>query len=185
MKILEELKDHWADVVVQFGAWVLGIVAGFVIAPKMGGPETEQSIWNLAQFMVNILVILMLIFTIKYGQKSHLKGWMIVTAVTLLLGLIAYFSYMNKQGSCTCKYYSRTVLAGTQLSRPDKEGAIPCEELLKSHAGAVEEIWTKDSINHCRLMLGISYVSTVPLFAICLISALQSLSIAKSQEETG
>jgi hypothetical protein len=182
--MLEGLKDHWAGVV-QIGAWLLGIVAGFVIAPKMGGPATEQSIWNLVQFIVNILVILMFIFTIKYGQTSHLRGWIILTLVTLVFGLVAYFSYMNKQGSCTCKYYSRTVLIGTQLSRPEREGATPCEELLKSHAGAVEEIWTRASINHCRLMLGISYVGTVPLFAICLISALQSLSIAKSKPQNG
>lgn len=169
-------KNDWTRIA-QLGTWVLGIVSGFVVAPQLGGPEEEASVWKLAQFVVNILVILMFIATSRFDSKDHLKHWIIATIATLLLGLAAYFSYLNQQGSCTCKYYAKTVLIGTHLNNPEKEGEIPCEELLKDHTGAVEEIWTKESINRCRLVLGMSYILTIPMFAICLISALQAFYI--------
>ena len=171
-EFFKHLKEHWSGAV-QIAAWILGIIGGFLIAPKMGAPDQEESIWKLAQFVVNVLVILLFVATSACAAKRHLKYWVIVTLVTLLFGLGAYFFYLNEQNRCTCKYYSKTVLVGTQLSNPEKEQNIPCEELLKDHTGAVEEIWTRSSINRCRLTLASTYIATIPLFAICLISALQ------------
>src|SRR5437660_5551075 len=175
--MLDKLKQHW-NLIAQTGVWVMGIVSGFVVSPQMGGPRYEKSIWNLTQFVVNILVGLMLILTFKYARRTHLKLWIAATAFALLLGLLGYFSYMNQLGRCTCRYYSKTVLAGTQLRDPQKESNTPCEELLKTHTGEVEEIWTSDSINRCRLVLAVSYVSTVPLFAVSLISVVQAVYVA-------
>jgi MFS family permease len=174
--MLDRLKNNW-NLIAQTGVWLMGIIAGFVVAPQLGGPQDEKSVWNLTQFIVNILVGLMLVLTIKFKKKHNLKHWVATTVVALLLGLVGYFSYMNQRGGCTCRYYSKTVLVGRRLREPSKEENTPCEELLKTHAGDVAEIWTSDSITRCRMILAISYVSTVPVFAIALISVLQAVYI--------
>jgi hypothetical protein len=175
--MLAKLKKSW-NVVAQTGVWVMSIVAGFVVTPQLGGPQDEKSIWNLTQFVVNILVGLLFVLTIKYAKPVHLRRWVGLTVLTLLMGLFGYFSYVSQRGDCTCRYYQKTVLVGTHLRAPQTEDSTPCEELLKNHTGDVEEIWTKASLNRCRLILAISYVSTVPLFAVCLISVVQALYIA-------
>jgi hypothetical protein len=43
-------------------------------------------------------------------------------------------------------------------------------------AGETEAIWTRDSINHRRLILAASYVSCLPLFTICLIAVVQAIA---------
>lgn len=179
-KFLKRLKKDWIAAI-QVGIWIFGIIGGFVVAPKMGGPAEEQSVWKLAQFVVNISVILLFIAAGKYSLRQHLKGWVLVTIATLILGLVAYFSYLNQQGTCTCNYYSTKVLIGTEI-RPEIASNVPCEELLKDHTGSVEEIWTKGSINRCRLILGVSYITTLPLFTTVLISALQALFLSRKRE---
>ena len=171
-EFFKHLKEHWTGAA-QIGAWILGIIGGFLIAPKMGAPEQEESVWKLAQFVVNVLVILLFVATSAYAARRYLRYWVVVTIVMLLLGLGAYFFYLNEQNTCTCKYYSKTVLIGTELSNPERDKNSTCEELLKDYTGAVEEIWTKSSINRCRMILASTYIATIPLFAICLISVLQ------------
>lgn len=174
--MLDTIKKSW-NLIAQTGVWLMSLVAGFVISPQMGGPQDETSIWNLTQFVVNVLVGLMFILTIKYAKKIHLKHWVAATVLTLFLGLFGFFSYMNQRGRCTCRYYSKTVLIGTELRDPQQNEGSPCEDLLKSYTGEVHEIWTRNSINRCSLVLAISYVSTVPLFASCLISVVQAVFI--------
>jgi len=173
--MLDRFKNSW-NLIAQVGVWVMGIVTGFVLTPQMGGPQDEQSIWNLTQFVINILIGLMFLLTIKAKKKAHLKYWVAATLLTLSIGLVAYFSYMNQRGNCSCRYYSKTVLIGTTLLEA-RESNRPCEELLKIHAGDVSEIWTRPSINRCRTILAISYISTVPMFALSLICVVQSFYI--------
>jgi hypothetical protein len=182
MRILEKLKSYWS-VIVQAGLWAMNIVAGFVLPPKLGVPEDEQSILNLAQFIVNILLGLIIVLSIRFRNKNHLKSWFAASLVTVLLAVFSYFTYMRTRDRCTCRYYSTTVLIGTELKNKSLEGTA-CSILLEKATGAADEVWTAESISNCRLSLGISYVITVPLFVIGLMSMLQALFIALTRRQT-
>lgn len=180
MNVFDDLKKYWG-VVAQAGLWVMNIVAGFVLPPTLGVPAEEQAILSLAQFIVNILLGLILVLTIKFQKKSHWRWWFGACMLSLVLAVIAYFAYMQRRNVCTCEYYSTIVLIGTE-PRNEAWRNVPCSLLIRQATGNAYDVWTAESIHSCRICLGVNYIVTVPLFVIGLITMLQAIYITEKHK---
>ena len=177
----------------QGAAWVLAIIGGFLLPPPTGTSEEGERIWlQLAAFIITVLVGLMFIAGQRWKKRKHLVWWGATSAVLLVLAIAAFLAYQLLSSSRTCKHNNKLVVIGTEYTQQamrfmEKHPDHSCEYLLDSAAGKVDDIWTKESIDHTRMHLAITYISCIPLFALCIIAVVQSIyihEIGKNQSQT-
>ncbi len=89
----------------------------------------------------------------------------------LLLGTLAFFEAARIEHACTAYYAGRPVVIGTTwtpLGRAyrDKYPELSVNDLLADSTGQVEMLWTKASIDRCRLGVSATYFLWVPLLTV-------------------
>ncbi len=180
----KKLKGSWA-LLSQVAVWVVGIIGGFVLPPPIGLSREDEKIWQrLGVFVVTVLVGLLFIAARRWNKSRHFRGWAIAAGVWLLLAVVAFLGYQALLSSRTCAYGSQRLVIGnvyTPQGRAyaQKNSGISCHDLLEDFAGKADDIWTTDSINSSRMTMAEIYITCLPLFAICLMSILQAVSLAR------
>jgi hypothetical protein len=181
-KWLGKTGKVWA-VLAQGAAWIVAIVGGFLFPPPVVTSEKDERIWiGLASFIITVLVGLMFIAGQRWKRKKYLARWGATSAVLLVLAIASFLAYQLLYSSRTCKYYDKLVVIGTEYTQEavrfmEKQPDHSCEYLVKSVAGKVDDIWTKQSIDRSRMQLAIAYISCIPLFTLCIIAVVQSIYI--------
>ena len=180
----KKLKSSWA-VLSQVAVWVVGIIGGFVLPPPIGLSHEDEKIWQrLGVFVVTVLVGLLFIAARRWNKAKHFRAWAVAAGACLLLAVVAFLGYQALLSSRTCAYESQRLVIGnvyTQQGRAyaEKNPGISCHDLLDDFAGKADDVWTTDSINSNRLTMAEVYITCLPLFAICLMSILQAVSLAR------
>lgn len=173
---LTQSRKNWA-VLTQLAVFIIGIVGGFLIPPPAGISETEDTGWlRLGQFVITVTVGV--IFLANLGsRKRNIRRWWIVSTCFLIMAVMSFFLYKHLTYRWTCTYFGDTVVVGSQHTQMGKHYVeqnpdISCRQLLVDFAGGTDKIWTKDSIDRNRWILGVTYISCIPLFALCIIALL-------------
>lgn len=167
---------------IQAAIWVIGILGGFLLPPPVGGDSGDVRVWvRLAQFVITIFVGFLVLGAYFWNQKKHTIRWAAASFVALLLATTAFFGYQFFSDAWTVRYNSQKVVIGrtfTALGEANrqKDPGITNDVLLEDVAGAVEKIWTVESIRTRRLMLAGTYLVCMPLFTIALIAVIQAIS---------
>jgi hypothetical protein len=181
---VKKLKSSWAPLA-QVAVWVMGIVGSFVLPPPIGISPEDEKIWQrLGKFVVTILIGLMFIAARRWDKTRHFRGWAITAGPLLVLAVVSFLGYQGLLSSCTCTYGAERVVIGNLytpqgLAYAQRNRGISCHDLLDDFAGKADDIWTEESINRSRMILAETYLSCLPLFAICLMAILQAVSLAR------
>jgi hypothetical protein len=185
---LEQSRKNWS-VLTQAAVWVLGAIGGFLLPPPVGASPGDEKIWlRLAQFVITIVIGLVFIAAQKWRQKRHANWWWAFSLGFLVLAVSAFFCYQQFTYTWTCDYAGQRVIVGSVYTPHGKKYAeqnpsLSRDLLLMHHAGAPEDLWTRESINRRRLVLAAAYILCLPLFTICLIAIVQAIRCITSKRE--
>ena len=181
------LSKYWS-ILSQAGIWIFGIVGGFLSPPPIGTSSEDEKTWiRLAQFVITILLGLAFIAGRRLNKRKHMWYWWFVSAMLLLLSTCSFLGYQRLSLSWTCNYNNATVVIGDQYTERARRFILKysddsCEFLIDSAAGNTQDIWTKESIDKRRIVLASAYISSIPLFTICIIAVVQALQIVGQTE---
>lgn len=101
-----------------------------------------------------------------------------MTIIALVLSLSAFFLYQRLLDRRTCQYANLPVVIGTRYTQHAQSYVrenSTCSDLLEDFGGKAEDIWTQESIDNSRYVLALTYILTLPLFMICMISVIQAV----------
>ena len=110
-------------------------------------------------------------------RRTSTRGVAVVAAaIALVLGLTAFVSSASIQRQCTLQYDGRAVLIGTELTALGLEyrrlnPQLPIEEILRDSRGDTETVWTRQSIDRCRVTMAWTYFLWLPLLIVSLVGA--------------
>jgi hypothetical protein len=185
---LQQGRKSWV-ILAQGAAWLGGVLGGFLLPPPVGVSAGEEKIWlRLGQFVIAVVLGLVFFAARKWNQRRHALGWCGTALVFLLLAVGAFFRYQQLTMSWTGNYVGQKIVIGSAytaqgLAYTATNPRISCDDLIFDFAGRAEDIWTRDSINGRRLVLAATYVSCLPLFAICLIAVVQSVQCGSRERK--
>lgn len=118
----------------------------------------------------------------SWATRSRRQRWLVVAAAGVALGALAFLAAGRSQQACTAVHDGRAVLIGTELTplgqsyrkaNPD----LSVNDLLFDAAGDTEQVWTRASIDRCRLRVSTTYFLWLPLLAASLLAAVQGLGV--------
>lgn len=177
----ESIKKTWSGIA-QLAIFIFGIVGTFLLPPPgWAAGDGQTGLVRLGQFIVAVLCGLIFILIRKWNQRKHVARWAVIAASFLVFAVAAYFGYQRSLDARTCKYDTQTMVIGSAYTAQAQNYVrdVPeatCESLLEDFAGKAEDIWTKDSINNSRYILALTYIGSLPLFTVCIIALVQTLS---------
>lgn len=115
-----------------------------------------------------------------WATRARRQRWLAIAAAGVALGALAFLIAGRSQQACMAAHDGRAVLIGTELTplgesyrkaNPD----LSVNDLLFDAAGDAEQVWTRASIDRCRLRVSGTYFLWVPLLAASLLAAVQGL----------
>lgn len=165
----------------QGAVWVGSVLGGFLLPPPVGISATDEKAWlRLGQFIIAVVVGLILLAGRKWHQPKHTLRWAASAVLFLVIGIAAFFLYQQLTLSWTGGYNGARVVTGASftpqgLAYSLQNPQLSRDALIDDFAGQIENIWTRDSINHRRLILAALYLSCLPLFTICLLAIAQAV----------
>jgi tRNA A-37 threonylcarbamoyl transferase component Bud32 len=173
----------------QAGAGILCIITGFALPAPFGSSRADESASRgLASFVVAVLVGLLFVAGQRFALGRHLRWWWSGSAAFLIISTSAFIGYLYLSQAWSCSYNNKVVLIGnveTSLAENRKK-AHPseqsCEDLLMAASGHVDWVYTKESIERCRIILEILYVAITPFLALCVIGVVQAIYIHEGKE---
>jgi hypothetical protein len=180
------LSRHWISLV-QGASCVLAVIAGFWLPPPVGALQSEGGAWGrFSQFFAAIAVAVMLIPLSRWRAPQHRRGWAIAATLSAILALSTLLLYAQKQGDWTCTYAENRVVVGAELTTHGEKyilqnPGMSCDEIIWEHAGAVEEIWTKASIDARRNVLASIHMLTPALIGCFLLAVSQAVYVGRDQ----
>ncbi len=85
--------------------------------------------------------------------------WMLVAAVSIVLGLALLVNHLGAAGACVATYNSRLIVIGRDYTPAaadyvNTNRGLSASDLLLDSGGDPERIWTRASIASCRFWLG-------------------------------
>jgi hypothetical protein len=180
------LSQHWISLV-QGGLCVLAVIAGFWLPPPVGALQSESGAWQrFSQFFAAIALAVMLIPVSRWRAPQHRRGWAIVATLSAILALSTLLLYARKRGDWTCSYDGTRVVVGAELTAHANKyllqnPGMSCDEIIWQHAGAVEEIWTKASIDARRNVLANIHMLTPALIGCFLLALSQAVYVGRDR----
>jgi hypothetical protein len=187
---LQQARKNWFWLA-QGALWLGGILGGFLLPPPVGISASDEKAWlRLGQFIVAVSLGLEILAVRRWGDPRYSLRWAGVALVTLMLGVAAFFRYHQLTLAWTADYAGERVVIGAELSRQgeaylQRHPKLSSDDLVFDFAGKTEEIWTRESIDHRRLVLAATYVSCLPIFTICLIAIVQAMQSGPGRVKGG
>jgi hypothetical protein len=153
----------------QFGAFLLTAFGGFYsnIAP----PDDDLRFWPSYASLVAGLA-----FVACKGLSKTTRRLIMGFAIAFAALFPVY--YFAEYQQLTAKYVTSKVICGTQYTTRGAEYVakypdISKEDLVFAFGGKVKDIWTENSINRARLVLGLIYSGGFAFLALALLTGLQ------------
>jgi hypothetical protein len=186
-KWLQQIRRSWLAFA-QLAVWLGGVLGGFLMPPPVGISAGEEKVWlRLGQFIVAVVLGLVFLAARRWNQRRHIVWWCGVALLSLSFAIGAFFRYQYLTLAWTGSYVGEKVVIGSVhtpqgLAYATRNPNVSRDDLIFDFAGKTEDIWTRDSINRRRLILAATYISCLPLFAICVIAVVQSVQCGSDQK---
>jgi CHAT domain-containing protein len=171
---------QWQEIA-GVGAWLLAIVSGFLIPPPLGALQSGDSVtWSrFSQFVVTLFVGLLLVFTRRWSHVKYETRWIIAAVASVVLSVASFLIYVERSAAWSCYWGDTKVVVGDILNnhgRTYKQANpnLTCDQIVWNHAGQVERVWTRASIDDRRNWLGRLYLLLPALFATAIILTLHA-----------
>ena len=140
------------------GAVLAGLTAG--LAPKPGGlAAADGSSTSIFAALASSAIVALSI--LPFIVRRNIRGrttWIAASVVALILGVLSYAGGGFTQRACLAQYGGKPVVVGTELtplgaaySRTNPE--LSRDELLFDSAGVADRVWTRQSIDRCRVSI--------------------------------
>lgn len=180
--VLKRLKREWSRLA-AFATWFALVIGAFLLPPPVGASQFGSGgrISKLAVVVTAVVVGLIAVPLVRWSAKRHTWRWWKAAALSLFISVVSFFAYEWLVTTWTCSYDSQRVVIGSELTAHGREFVerhpqwITCEDWIMAHAGKVEEIWTRRSIDIRCIVLAFFYLVAWPLFALAIICALQAI----------
>jgi hypothetical protein len=108
------------------------------------------------------------------------RVWSMIAAAALVVGSASFVWNNQTQRRCTAYYDGRAVIVGTELtdvgaSYSRANPHLSRDQLLFDSVGDAQTIWTRSSIDRCRLAVRATYFLWIPFLIVCLVAAVQAI----------
>ena len=160
---------------------MIATIGSFWVPPPPDLPSDNETLVSFGKFIVTILAGLAILPMMKWCcQKKHAWLWGRVTAIALILGILAFFSFQYLLNTWTVRHSDKVLYTGFTLKQDVKpfvkeHPEYGREELLENAGWDPKIIWTEQSLLLSRLILSAIYVLCIPFFAIAIMSVVQLL----------
>lgn len=178
------IRKNWRYLL-QIGAWLMAVLASFVLPPPLWDLRQHPVWFRFSHFLVSALVGLMFIPMSAWSAKRHRRGWAIVSASALAVGVALFFGYQALRDSWTTAYAGGRIVVGETYTGDalaykakvfaEEKRVIPDDELVMDSAGKTETIWAVGELRRRALIIAGVYVATIVFFALGVITLVQAL----------
>lgn len=155
--------------------------AASALAPQPEGLDVAQagSARFFAALITAALVGIAVLPAVLRRTALRRRVWIVVATLSLALGAAAFVAAGSAQRACTARYDGRPTIVGTEwtplgASYAKANPGLSRDELLFDSAGVAARMWTQQSIDRCRVLVGGTYAIWIPFLAVCIFGALQS-----------
>ena len=174
--VLSRLGRRWPTLLGAAGIGAAAIAAAFLTQPAaIAGSEsrTRAVFASLASACIAAAIIIPLTARRRYSSRGITVAG---AALALVLGVVAYVAGTSAQRQCTLQYDGRAVLIGTELTQVGQDyrrlyPQQPMDELLRDAGGQTETVWTRQSIDRCRVTMSSTYFLWLPLLIASVVGA--------------
>ena len=162
-------------------AALAGLVAGAVPVP--GGLDPGSgAVTRLFAAVASIAIVLLAILpgVVIRAITGRRSIWIGAAVVSLVLGAGAYVAHSVMERTCTARYDGRVTMIGTAWTALGESYAkgnpgLTNDDLLFDATGVAERLWTRESIDACRVRIRATYFLWLPCLAACLVALLQAV----------
>jgi hypothetical protein len=179
-----DFQKKW-NILWTTATFLTGILSTFLFSPPAYITQ-EQIFSNFGRFVAAIVVGLIMVATLFWGLREHTRNWWITALLSLILFTTCLFLYQRftQKWTCRCDKAEKVIyligpVSGIKSSPTDsvRENPDPsnCQLWLFENDCDPEVIWTKDSIDKNRLILGGIYILSLSLGVICMMSVVQAI----------
>ena len=180
----EALESYW-NIPAQVASWILSLIGGFFRRPPSLNPEGQDTSFSFAQFLATAFIGLLLIPILKWQRRQAALPWFLTAIFSLLVCIATYLTYDQLLKRWTVTFRGSQVLIGpsdelteaakSAIERDHLDKNPPPKDLLEIVTGGPQAIWNQESLDNRAFVLGILYIFSVPVFALCIISVIQSI----------
>ncbi len=192
MSLLSLLEQQWVRLS-QAAVFLAGLVFVFIATPpaiSISEPISTTS-YLIAEFVLAVLIAFILIASMRFRQKAHVRHWVLAASVALVVGTSLFATYHVLYRTWTCTYASGITLIIGPMRDSETLRTIPedwgCTELLTKAGGLTTRIWPREILVNRQLVLEAIFVPAVIFLALSVILAIQALycaGVVRKQELT-
>jgi hypothetical protein len=166
----------------QLGAWLVALIALFVLKPPRLSPTDDGLIFvHAVEFIAAIMLALVVVAIRRRGVR--VRTLWLAAAASAVAAVIAFFGYVALTAVWTCSYDGRgpVVIGSTMLAGAARYAAsLPgdgCETLIQDAVGNTARIWPQSELNTHHLILAGAFMATVLMFALAAMLAVETFRI--------
>lgn len=173
------VKKYWNSIAVV-GTAVMAIIGGFILSPPIGAVQAKvENVSKFGQFVVTLCCGLILFWALRYRGRRHAPSWWIVSAISFVAGIVAWFLYYHFTIAWTAEYQGQLLVVGSKLASHgqhwmERHPSSTNKDLLSAATGQVDWVWTEDSVQSRIQGLIVMYIACIPLFAISIVGVVQA-----------
>lgn len=188
-KAWDRLQSNW-NAAVAAGAWLLAIATAAILPPPVGANQFggDGSTVKFVGMLVPLIVGLLTVPLLRRSKKSDARFWWRAALACVIGAAACFFAYNWFTTDWTAEYAGERVVIGSTFTangeayvRANPQRIAPSDWVM-AHAGAVEEIWTKRSIDIRCALLAALYIVSVNIFVCAIVSAMQSVYCASRKK---
>jgi len=179
MVSLATIKSNWR-VLSQTGAWLVGIVSLFVLAPPVEvGSDSAGTFRYFSAFVLAVLIGILSVPLSKLKSRAAASGWAAVAVLLLCAGIGLFFWYQSYRSQWSVKSGGARVVIGSELTADgktymEKDKPSSTEQAVFEAGGRPERIWTSLSIHSKAQRLYTIYFCLIILLSMAAVTAIQT-----------
>jgi hypothetical protein len=169
-------QQFWTAV----GAMVVAGLAAAAVPPPPALVPGQSSLPRAFAALASAGIVALAAVPSLIGRGARRRaGWAAVAVVSFAAGVLAFVINASATRTCTAQYDGRSAVIGTEWTPLGQRYAfenpgLSNAELLFDSAGVADRIWTRASIERCRVRLGVTYALWIPCLVVCLLAAAQA-----------
>jgi|GEM_PF-5452259 len=189
MNVIRFFKEKW-NVVSGFAVTIAAVLTKFIAPPEFPnilslGDGIDYG--ALSKFIILGLVLILLVPFQLFKRKKHMGWWWVLGLLSLIGSMVMLISYNNARSNKTAfnKDSHQHEIIGVHLL-PLARAAVNIQkkalhtdsipnDMILTRLGPADEIWPKSEISANARDLLLSYLSTITIFTLFILFAIQAL----------